>query len=924
VSFPIAKLDIAPTWKGLYARDQRIPDEDEPHQYAVDARNVEFYGSILRKRRGTALMNGIWDVLDMDWPAGQNWVPEIRAGSWRDYYPEQIHAGETLLVHILDPNDPHYGAMHFFNITGLSGFDVIVGNPPGYTIPTGSAVYLLFDTYQRRIGGLFQPSFRNGAYPLLASSVHQNTAEFQLHIQANRRSPALDLFQRMPQTTIATWSVNNGTFLSQDGLAVGDWVYFPTQNQNGRVDSILSGQVHIDVATKITPTPVPGQPVYFFPNSCPGRVSPTRPIGLGKMSAAHIGNRTIIAMPGLPPLRYAHAQSSTIESVSSTSNPIQFRMTTPMTQAAAGRNILISELTDPDGIGHVHLRKIATVAGNILITLDQVLPWSPQIGSLVDLISISRVGLRPPVTAPTPTVVAGGFLKGEYSWRVTYVSDEGGHYVESEPGPATTRVNTGTGGSYVTLTNIPMPLDPRVVYQKIYRTMSGGDGIWYLAITLSKNPGPISDNVKDELLGVPLKEFTNNPPYETMEVVAEWPHAQRLMGIARLGQEAWGVVWTDGPDPLRQQPMPESWPLENYLFIGIDSGDRPRGLAAFYDSMLVFCQRSIWRIQGIPPDLVVEPVNFQYQSRSGIGVDSHHAIVTDQNEVIFPGPDGVYMINRYTGVAAGFQSQRISRQIDALWDQTGTTIRNRAHAVFYRARRQYRLFWPLFGSAPDPGAVLVYQFDADMGGDPHYWSLFELFREEPSTVGMAASLVAQPEPGDAFISVNTREAVYLGTDEGAILMMDAAENLDTNGFGDFGWSPYPMEYTTVPFAPGGGISQPALGRFLHLALLNGDAAPQEMLIPRTSLVVGVDTRESPIEEDQVGLFDPGARVSFTLSGTSYLKLLRLVLLARGQYHRIKLIDKADREVQVHRMVYYFQRLPEPGIPETLVQVEPTD
>jgi len=942
VSFQIEPLEFPPDWQGLYDREQQFPDES-PHLYAATAENVEYYGSVMRKRAGSKLLNGVCDVTSGQMHTGSTTLPDLENENWRDWNDSMV-AGTIVNIQILTPGDPHYGAVLTFTITANDGFgDLTVTPAAPYEIPYHALLIAIPWTQGRRIGGMFQPHFRNGSFPLLVNAVSNTTGELTLHIQGNRQCRPLNLYTRIPATTIsAVGGANIFTLASIEGLVVGDWINFPTATmgtQNGKVAAIniATKQITLDPSTTVTPTPAAGAACRFLPNTCPGYISPSRPIGLGKLSAAHMGNRSCLAQPQFPPLRYAHTDSNTVDRMLNPNGPYNgFYCTVVWSSGVApllpGRQVLLTDISESSA-GQAHLRTISSCGGYLMqVTPD--LPWALSAGCLVDVLTISRVGLRKPATSPTLSqYTVGAMVPGTYSVRLTYVSTEAGSFVESEACTETPRFTLpATGGGGITVSNIPMPLDPRIDQKWLYRTSCGGDGVWYLVARLDKSVTSFNMIGADTTLGTQLDEFINYPPYETMEVVVEWPHAQRLMGIAQVGLEAWAVVWSDGPDVLRAQVKPESWPVDNFLFVGLDSGDKPKGIAAFYDSMLIFCERSIWRIQGNPPDLVVEPVNFQQHDQSGIGLESHQTLVVDQNEVIFPGADGVYMIDRFQGVATGFQSQRISRQIDRLWDSTYNLFRNRAHAVFYRARRQYRLFWPLdYAPQSEPDAVLTYQFDADVNGSPHFWAKWTLAAQ---VIGdhnhMSCSTVAQPELGDAYLFASMKEVNFVGTRDGGVLGMDYVYDFITNGFSDFTIIPYHFEYRTLWFNPGGQLGLAALGRFLHLALLIGGLSPHEpsTLGPmKQTLTTEVRTSEFewPVFRDPVPPNVPLEIVPKSATwGAGFLYLYRLVLLCRGQYHQIAFIDDDDRAVELHRMTYFFQRLPETVIPEDLVQVEPTD
>jgi hypothetical protein len=940
VSFNIDPLEFPPNWQGLYNRKQAFPDED-PHLYAAMAENVEFYGSVMKKRQGSALLNGLCDYSNAVMASGATVLPPLHLENWA-HWTDSMVAGTVVKVQIMDPADPHYTEVVTFTISGTYTTTPTVTPAAPYTIPAGSVVLAIPQTAGKRIGGLFQAGFRNGARPLLVVAVDNVTGVVSVHLQGNRQCRPFNLFQRIAQTTVASWGPGNldfnyGYLTSTEGLQVGDWIHFPAAaagTQNARVHYVSSNDrlVWIDGATPILPLPVAGNVVRFLPSTCPGVISAANPIGLGKIAGASSGNRTLLAIKQFPPLRYAHTYSDVTVSMSSVAPYHTFGLTSMFglnsTQAAAlvGRQVVISDLQG----GQTHLRTISAVSGTSM-TVTPDLPWQIVPGALVDVIALSRVGLRAPVVPPSVTFgTTGSVPAGSYSVRVTFSSQEGGTYVESEACPPSARAYPPAVGNLL-ISNIPVPLDPRVEKVRLYRTSSGGDGVWYYIAEVAPGTTSYNEIKSDSSLGVQLDEFVNYPPYETMEVVAEWPHAQRLMGIAQVGHDAWAVVWSDGPDVKRGQMKPESWPVDNFLFVGMDSGDRPRGIAAFYDSMLIFCERSIWRIQGNPPDLVVEPVNFQQHDQSGIGIESHQSLVVDQNEVIFPGPDGVYLIDRFQGVATGFQSQRISRQIDGLWDATYAQIRMHAHAVFYRSGRQYRLFWPLaVGTYHDPEIVLTYQFDADVNGAPHFWATWHLTQSIPvDHTFMVSSTVAEPEPGDAYLFASVKEANYVGTRDGAVIGMDYYYTGSGNGFADFTHLPFHMEYRTLYFNPAGQFGLTALGRFLHAVLglgipttvVTGSPAPKRTL----TLELRVGEFEQPVIAPP---YPPRVTLEIPPRGANvapdWLNLYRFVLLCRGQYHQIGFIDDVDRAVELHRMTYFFQRLPETMILEDLVQAEPID
>jgi len=410
-----------------------------------------------------------------------------------------------------------------------------------------------------------------------------------------------------------------------------------------------------------------------------------------------------------------------------------------------------------------------------------------------------------------------------------------------------------------------------------------------------------TDNIPDTALGSQMREFLDNTIPDSVEVIASWPHANRLMGIDRLRN---AVVFSDEFDLLEGFLKGEAWPVNNQIFVNYDDGDPLVGIAPFFDSQLIFKERSIWRIIGIPPNIAIEPVSFR-ADQTGIGTFNQKAIVVDQNEVMFPSLDGVYHVSRYEGVQQGFQSQRLSRAIDGLWTTINRAtfspadIEKRSHAVFHRRVRQYRLFVPLTSDTVplEPGSLLPYQFDAEIDGSPAGWALWQFRRYVFSgSVATIAQLAATASAIIQQVNANGDDGCYIGTDLGEIIELDGTmTGSQTLGIGDLLTIPIKMEYSIAPFSPAGpGI--PARLRAVDLVVRQ--AAGQTLQLTATG--------------------DLGARASTAAPVVTFGSgsgMFRSLMLTRGVHFELDIQETSLlTAVEIHAISLWWQPLPVESVP----------
>ena len=884
MSFPIEKVDLPPTWKGLYRRRQRTLNDPS---YAEAAFNTEFHGGTLRTRGGSQIVNG-WGTYSL---AG--WVDDN--GSFQAEGPVSDASGFQVgdEVTIIYPDQ----TVRVFTVAAVVGnLLTFTTTTTGVPVPAQSVIYVTrgFGSGSIHIPGLHVAKFRDDALVMVAMGLRPSSGGFhpELHVVSRGEAPPVVVpgfgSPHVPRTTVAAnWpSAISGFLTSVQGVQIGDRLGFGTfgpDTEERKVTGVSPLVNSVQVFPPLPLNPVAGQNVTLFPILTPE--------GPHNAVFAAFANWLYVVLNGYAPVKYGHVDKTTVEAGWST----------------------LSGLVD-DGVGFVtndlalfaypngdqYLRTLSSVLGDAFV-VNPALPTIPPVGTIVRNVKVFRVGIRPPTTRPTATATGTpGLVNGAHTFRIKFRSE----HTQAESEGSLESFSVTATNEIVQLTNIPVSVDPQVTHKDIYVTTAGGGGLWYFAATIPNSQTTYNFNMADTALGELMRDLLDHTPADTLTCISAWPSAFRLIAIDSGDDlNPPRVVFSDGPDLRSGALRGDAWPADNFLLIGLDSGDDPMAIAPFFDSVFIFCERSIWRIRGTPPDLVIEPVNYR-SDNTGIGTFGPRAVVVDQNECFFPGQDGFYLMNRYEGDSSGFQSQRISREIDQLWElvqanEASRRLLSEMHVTFFRQRREARCWIPLRGGSA-PSELLVYHFDGDLDGAPFGWALWVLGNFTGSTPQIEQQVQA------SAIGVGQPDRYYVATRAGAILEMDINEGGANPGLVDYGGLRYDFEYATSLLAPGG-YGLVARARMFDI-LWNAHGT-----VPLLRVTVLIDFAPTPIAI--LTITPPPA---FPLE-----RLDRLILLARGQYHQILLSNTTfNTMVEIQRMAYHVQRLPLPAVPETVVQAEP--
>lgn len=555
-------------------------------------------------------------------------------------------------------------------------------------------------------------------------------------------------------------------------------------------------------------------------------------------------------------------------------------------------------------------------------TLDQagnIIPNAPLV--IEQGGTVRRCGVKPGqiVTAMDPIPYTGGQLvAGQwYGYRFRYFNGTNGQ--ESE-GSIEQRVKLDPGDNAVQITLPPSP-DPQVTEIRLYRTTANGGGAWYRVpsvisggTTITKIPNAavtVIDISADNVLGSQMRNLQDACINDTVAVLAIWGQANRLVGIDPVNN--W-VVYSDQPDLQTGRLKGESWPANNQIFVSYDDGDRLTGIAAFFDSLLIFKEHSVWRVTGVPPDLTIQPVHFR-QDQTGTGAISQRSIVVDHNDVLFRGTDAIYKLNRFEGQAEGFQSARVSTPIDdLLQDKMNLSIEDSVfnHAVYFRFKRQFRCWLTTT-------RLVVLQFEATEENAPTGWAEWELAAPPTSAAGVGAvcSCIARYDaalfrgniPQTLLVS-GLDAGVFIATTTGLILQMDI-------GQADYGSKAYEVFLRSLWFPPAGrGISARVRATDWQVATVNITHPTIRVETDQLKNADGTQAGTEAImqlvpdpENTTGGYTQPPDTVDVIAAGRFQYRMHSTLFVAPGQYHQFSWRETDLRSMyRLSGWTYWFQAL----------------
>jgi len=725
---------------------------------------------------------------------------------------------------------------------------------------------------------LFQAMYRDGVKKLYAAIAGGP------HVIATGATPTV-VGNIMPVTKVGTTGSALGStqinLESGNGIVIGDWINFPTLS--AEVFQVKTIYYYVIIIDRSLPFAVPaGTTVNLFPQ----RSEPTplpEFVQYGNRTQMTGGIRAIGASPKVPLTPIVIEQRATY-----VVGTLQYRR---------------HGVKPPYGYG----------PGDI--------PTNPEAA-----VAPSPVGTSPGALVPG----------AQYEYRFRYYNSVSGQ--ESEGClPAQITTDDINRAGHMWLGHSP---DPQVDQIRLYRTSANGGGAWYRVlkfvawkagtyqvVTTLANPPQVPgfagavevyDISADDELGAQMRDLMDFCIPDTVSVLGIWGQANRLIGIDQVTNT---VVYSDQPDLQSGAFKGEAWPVNNQIFVSYDDGDVLTGIATFMDAVLIFKQHSVWRIVGIPPDIQIQAVHFR-QDATAAGAMSHRSICVDHDEVIFRGTDAVYHLSRYEGQDEGFQSKRVSLPIDDLMQDhlQGSELQIIPHAVFYRLKRQFRLWITSV-------RCLVFQFDATVAGEGLGWSEWQLSPAAASLLGndgvtVRCSCIARYDAtvfrgnisNDMLVSP-LDAGVFLGTASGAVLQMDI-------GQADYGGMAYPVFLRSLRFAPGGRGSGARIRALDWQVSALNVANPtiafwSDILSPRNV------TAEMPVDSGDTSTVIPPDAVDIISAEEVPYKMFSTLVIVPGQFHYFMWLEQnAYSMYRILGWTLWFQALPEATVRRQVLQTLP--
>jgi hypothetical protein len=239
----------------------------------------------------------------------------------------------------------------------------------------------------------------------------------------------------------------------------------------------------------------------------------------------------------------------------------------------------------------------------------------------------SRHGVPAPSSFPVLSSNATGSLTGDYRYKVTYVNSA------SVEGDVNTASATFTAASAtIRLTSVPVaPASHGVSSRRIYRTEAGGATYKRVGSIADNSTTTFDDNIADASLGVAAPTDNGEPPKYSVAAY----HADRLF-VNDIANPS--LVW------YSEIAEPFTFKTTNFIRAGDATGDIVRALSVYNNSVLVFCDNSIWLIYMPSADDTEWSV---IRIKGQYGCKSPFAPVLYQNKVLFPAVQN----NKFVGFA---------------------------------------------------------------------------------------------------------------------------------------------------------------------------------------------------------------------------------------------------------------------------------
>lgn len=359
----------------------------------------------------------------------------------------------------------------------------------------------------------------------------------------------------------------------------------------------------------------------------------------------------------------------------------------------------------------------------------------------------------------------------KFYYKVSFVSDTGSESPLSVSSDVVqwTSIHTAplTELRYAVAVEIPTGGD-NIIARNIYRTKNtssdaGNDKTFYYLTTIRNN---VDNLYYDSTISIALGSAA---PDDTVSV--ELPARK-----ATIGADFQGCLFLNGGDTdsyslYYSNPLkPDQFSRFDFITVGNSRGGGITGLHAYYNTLLVFREKSIDVVTGAYPNFQLTQVN------SSVGTRATNTITTiPELGVIFLAEDGVYLFSGggagvYGGAVA--QLQKISIPIHRTIKQLNKSVLARATAAYSTKLREWQCYFAIEGHEK-PNIAIVYHTDKQS------WSIRDNFPVGCITNDRAGNLIFGDHTGAK--SANAPAGLFVVSNrrtQGQSLVVDSIEDND--------------------------------------------------------------------------------------------------------------------------------------------------
>ena len=293
----------------------------------------------------------------------------------------------------------------------------------------------------------------------------------------------------------------------------------------------------------------------------------------------------------------------------------------------------------------------------------------------------------------------GGTIGGVYSYRVTFVSKYG---VESNAGPASRPKTVTSNSTSISVTAIPVSLDPQVVARRLYRTLGGGTLPLRIVQIEDNTTTTYTDTTTDVAISEKTPPFAGDPSFDSSPP----PRA----GIIK----AWKDTIFLAGDPLNPNSVVYSEPGDCELFPLLNKKILDAPITAMYEtysSLIIETESGKWQVTGDGPDYNFDKIV------DGMGTVGPRAAGTSRIMGWTIDRDGLRM---YDASSSPYKASEVIRD---LYDAIDKTYVYKTHSCHSRPKNMLLQFFPNASGVYDTSFQYQYVADTPQMG---FWSTLNL------------------------------------------------------------------------------------------------------------------------------------------------------------------------------------------------------